>query len=228
MKHPIRYLLTGLSTLIIGIGTFYITHYAESRVLDRLFATPHLDPPVVATLDAVLSEEQEIYRTVLHEMFVREGTKLLVIESQTEGCHFYEDADSARLSARNEDFHTSIGEMFPTVENSTFDDYRDRNRTIGSLFLSDIGFDYVLLSPETYNRFFDSEAGHGWADFYKKYPRANGLIFFSKIGFNKQRDQALVYAGSACGGLCGDGSYVLLRRRADKWAIEKAVRVWIS
>lgn len=54
------------------------------------------------------------------------------------------------------------------------------------------------------------------------------LHAFSHVGFDRDRTQALVYVSYTCGGLCGDGQYVLLERSARGWRIARSVRSWIS
>ena len=34
------------------------------------------------------------------------------------------------------------------------------------------------------------------------YPQSGGSVFLSPVGFNKKKNQAIVYMGSICGGLC--------------------------
>jgi hypothetical protein len=54
------------------------------------------------------------------------------------------------------------------------------------------------------------------------------LLFFSRIGFNPQYNQAFLYAGKSCGGLCGFGSYFLLAKQEGKWIIERQQGLWVS
>ena len=51
---------------------------------------------------------------------------------------------------------------------------------------------------------------------------------FSHIGFNPGRTQAIVYVSYDCGGMCGDGHFVLLERSGRKWRIAGSVMSWIS
>lgn len=51
---------------------------------------------------------------------------------------------------------------------------------------------------------------------------------FSHIGFNPARTQAIVYVSYVCGGMCGDGHYVLLNRSGRVWRIATSLRAWIS
>ena len=39
----------------------------------------------------------------------------------------------------------------------------------------------------------------------------------SAVGFNVDKTLALVYVGHSCGGLCGGGSYHLLKKAGEKW-----------
>jgi hypothetical protein len=54
------------------------------------------------------------------------------------------------------------------------------------------------------------------------------LNAFSHIGFNAGRTQAIVYVSYVCGGMCGDGHYVLLERTGRRWRISRHTMSWIS
>jgi hypothetical protein len=68
----------------------------------------------------------------------------------------------------------------------------------------------------------------GWRTFYQKYPDAGGIMRFSRVGFNRAHDRALLYSTISCGWLCGTGHYFLLRKESGKWVISKSQMVWIS
>jgi hypothetical protein len=57
----------------------------------------------------------------------------------------------------------------------------------------------------------------GWEGFYARYPNSGGYIIMSAVGFNHDRTLAVVYTGSACGGLCGRWGLHLLRKVNGKW-----------
>ena len=59
-------------------------------------------------------------------------------------------------------------------------------------------------------------------------PYANVVATFSQVGFSEDGQLALVYMGLRCGGLCGAGDLILLRRAPDGWTQVKAVSLWIS
>ena len=74
----------------------------------------------------------------------------------------------------------------------------------------------------------DGRVENFWARFYKKYPNSSGLVFFSKVGFNDRHDQAFVYVGRTCGGLCGAGEYVLLNKVNGQWVVRDEEGLWVS
>jgi hypothetical protein len=50
----------------------------------------------------------------------------------------------------------------------------------------------------------------------------------SRVGFNRARNQALVYGYYHCGGLCGEGEILLLEKIDGYWLIRNRVGLWIS
>jgi hypothetical protein len=68
-----------------------------------------------------------------------------------------------------------------------------------------------------------------WRAFYQRFPRSQGLVTFSRVGFNAARTQAVVLVTRGCGGLCGMGNVVLLDRDpAGRWRVVRSDMLWIS
>ena len=55
-----------------------------------------------------------------------------------------------------------------------------------------------------------------------------GLIEFSRVGFNHDHTEALVYVAYYAGSLDGSGDYCLLRKVGGKWVFISSSMVWIS
>ncbi len=68
----------------------------------------------------------------------------------------------------------------------------------------------------------------GWKEFTKRYPKAPGIFVVSRIGFNQEHTEAVLYAAKACGNLCGDGQYVWLVKRDGAWVVAGQTTVWIA
>ncbi len=67
----------------------------------------------------------------------------------------------------------------------------------------------------------------GWSNFKKKYPYSSGFIFLSRVGFNKDKTQALIYVGELWGPLAGVGYYILYNLENGEWISKASFMVWI-
>lgn len=87
---------------------------------------------------------------------------------------------------------------------------------------------YKFIGERELHGIFEVGAKSGWSKFYELYPKSHGYWDFSPVGFNTAGDQALVYVGHHCGGLCGNGSYIVLQKKGDQWSVESWTMAWIS
>ena len=69
---------------------------------------------------------------------------------------------------------------------------------------------------------------NGWEKFYKRFPDSGGIVGVSRVGFNLETNQALVYVEHGCGDLCGTGHYMLLDKGESGWKVAKRYMSWIS
>lgn len=58
-----------------------------------------------------------------------------------------------------------------------------------------------------------------WKGFFKEYSSAHGFVSVSRVGFNRQMDQAFVHIGWRCPGLCGQWSFLLLAKKDGTWML---------
>ncbi len=86
----------------------------------------------------------------------------------------------------------------------------------------------TLISEEERTALFQNTQGNAWEAFYQKYPNSQGIMTLSRVGFNKNLDQALLYVGNQSHYLAGAGFYVLLERTNSGWVIIKSTMSWIS
>jgi hypothetical protein len=62
----------------------------------------------------------------------------------------------------------------------------------------------------------------------------NAAVIFqvSVVGFNADRNRAMVYVGHNCGGLCGGGTYHLMVKKDGQWQVDRGYRgtscMWAS
>jgi len=121
-----------------------------------------------------------------------------------------------------------VEESLKEMSAETLQNFRLENSSLHTLRASMVlGRKYILFSLKDRQELFRINQS-GWDVFYNRYPDAPGIITFSKVGFNKTMDQALVYVGIQSNWLAGVGNFYLLQLVNGKWVIEAQVNSWIS
>jgi hypothetical protein len=69
---------------------------------------------------------------------------------------------------------------------------------------------------------------NGPPSFEKLFPGADGIISFSRVGFDSGLDEAIVSRSFFCGFLCGSGWHYVLRKRWGKWEVASKRMIWVS
>ncbi|HJQ55199.1 MAG TPA: hypothetical protein VJ825_15275 [Gemmatimonadaceae bacterium] len=67
-----------------------------------------------------------------------------------------------------------------------------------------------------------------WSEFYTRFPRTNGLIRVSAIGYSADHNRAALMVDVGCGGLCGNGYIVVVNRAQGRWRIANITGTWVS
>ena len=210
----------GFITFLVGMVPFYYPFEGLFRVNGGLsdcegqfdvlprYGMPSGVTPGVGYVD----DSRAVYATVLEdEMY---GRAYLVVGDTTTPTDWFAGLDRDRQLAG--------------VEKETFDGYSRRNSTSRYLrpeLIDDPRVHFLDFGDSS--EIFKTRR-NGWAEFRKRFPRANGLLTFSTVGFNLARTQALVSVERQCGGLCGDGKFVLLKKVNGRWMILRKINAWKS
>lgn len=103
-----------------------------------------------------------------------------------------------------------VRKMLPGIQADTIADFEAKSKKADQL---ESGFSLevpcILVTGEEINAILGAH-GNGWDNFYKKYPGAQGILSFSQVGFDRQKNQALAYFGNQSNYLGGAGCRVLL------------------
>jgi hypothetical protein len=138
--------------------------------------------------------------------------------------------DTAFLSAPSHE--RSFGPLLAPHVAATLADYLERGQSRARLDAHAFKARgrVELVTPEALAALVTSPAGPNeyWRAFYARFPGSTGSISFSRPGYDATRNHALLHYGHRCGGRCGDGGYVLLERRDDKWVVLRRVVTWMS
>ena len=177
--------------------------------------------------DEVDAEEYAVYSAIIDARAKRAGEeggkpeRVLVVSDMTEPWHDFTNEEA---------FYAGLKESSKELLDETIEDYKSKNRKPHKLSprLS-VKVRYVLVDADEIRGFFKGKGPAGWEDFYKKYPTSGGFLTFSRVGFNSDKTQALVYQSHNCGGLCGEGSCLLFVKKDGAW-VEKGVvgGMWMS
>ena len=222
LRHGLR-LGVAILTFSIGIAIFWplrVIQRMETALVDRFY--DHDLSTVAITFDSV-SDANEVYGALIHERFTVKD-KLIVICSETTGFRMLVNESMESEWKYPDQFHNMMKELMPEAEAQTLDDYLSKNETSEQLKVWNLDINYVLVKRSDLPPGVDDF----WARFDAKYPNSSGLIFFSNVGFNERHDQAFVYVARNCGGLCGSGGYVLLKKINGKWEIVNEQNMWLS
>jgi hypothetical protein len=168
------------------------------------------------------SEEYVVYKALLKQMFISENTKRLIIDGLTEADNFYNDYPkvrkkfTSRFKGTTEDFITKNTEAYEL--NDKFNLEVKLNILNGN------------EREELFKELNKKGSYDEWAEILsQKYSKGGAeIIRLSRVGFNADKSQALVFVSFQCGWTCGEGNYVLLAKKEGQWKVKKKDMTWIS
>ena len=85
----------------------------------------------------------------------------------------------------------------------------------------------TVVSREARDEIFSICPG-GWDRFSESYPGTRGYLTLSRNAFAPEGHEALVYTEEHCGRWCAEGSFVLLRRVAGEWRVQRKLALWVT
>lgn len=187
-----------------------------SSLLPDRSSTPTIIPSPSATPDATM-EEERVYASLVNALY--SSSSLLVIMDQTQ---------TSVLGLADETTYQHVEDSLKNLSADTMQNFRTNNAATQTLRASMVlSVQYILFSQKDRQELFQINQS-GWDVFYNRYPDAPGIITFSKAGFNKTMDQALVYLGIQSNWLAGAGNFYLMKKVDGKWMIDEQVMSWIS
>jgi hypothetical protein len=164
-----------------------------------------------------LDDEYAVYAALIEDRYLKEGVDLIVIRDQTTVFPLGPDVT-----------YEQVSQSVPALEEATYDDFLAVNEEPVPLDPSlDLGFDYTLVSLQDLEEFL---GGGAWSydAFYRRFPNSQGLMELSRVGFNSDHTQALVYVANQHALLGGEGYYLLLGKQDGAWQVDFELPLWIS
>jgi len=180
-----------------------------------LLALPRARIDSIAYQTEISPDEYAVYDAVIGDLFAGDkvtpdqagkvSAKLLLIENHT----VKYPSDGSTLNARYY--------LTASISPETLADYERQNNSPEVLKRSlNISLYYLLINS--------AESKRSVADLRGR--EVQGTVSVSRVGFNRDRTEALVYRSYICGGLCGYGSVLFLKRADNRWKVETKATLW--
>jgi hypothetical protein len=214
LKRTFLYVILAILTFGIGIGLVAIRSFVKKGRAVNLY---ELEKTWPKNSEDRWLEENAVYAALIKARGLRAKSIPILVQSQT--------ISTMKSDEFREGFFFEY-EAPEGLSRETFEDYRKIDPSERRLDSGlDLSHPVVFLDQGESKRFFETEGGR--SAFGREYPHSEGIVWYSRVGFNKQMDQALVYRWLYCGGLCGDGGYIVLKKTAAGWEIADS-KIWIS
>ncbi|HLW99808.1 MAG TPA: hypothetical protein VKR82_14260 [Candidatus Acidoferrales bacterium] len=183
-------------------------------------------------------DDNAIYSEVIGQKYVHEGVERIVI-----GDHTSMGLPPILMGMTQFGNSEEAQKFRDAVAKETKVDYDQKNKSPVALEQKQFSLKVLvaMISEAERDRIFpvasdDKKSGsghisngkHGMEEFNRLYPKSQGFMSLSRIGFSPNKTQALVYVANVCGGLCGTGELYLLCKVDGKWKIQNELMVWIS
>jgi len=169
------------------------------------------------------TDELDIYSATIQEVLLKDhddSARVIIRERTSAG---YPPGMASMKSTEDEE-----KDLLGSISTSARDNFDAQNKTSCILEPHIQPVERIqLLSAREERASFLGRSG-SWKLFNAKYPGAIGFTIVSRIGFNSEHDQALVYLGNSCGLLCGHGYLVVLKKHNGKWKVLNQASVWAA
>lgn len=232
MRRLIFRPLVLMLTFLVGLFVTFLFTFAVDA-WTRLFDDPAAEnipalcrseaidgPNACAQPTAREIEEYAIYSMLLKAMYQGGHSSMAFIMDRTS----VDNLECKAIASPLEELRQRI----PLMKQETLDSFREANR-------QSYPFDNRLRLPghitwiaaEDIKSYF-VEGGGGWQAFKRDYEGVPGFFTFSKVGFNRDMNQALLYFTSTWGEKCGITSIVFLVKEDGAWRIKGSIESSIS
>lgn len=202
--------------LILVISASLFAACQEEITTPPANPTPTLPPAETPELDREI-EESAVYTALLENSFIGDHIEQYLIMDQTRVNHpELLEQDLANL------------QKFKPLDKELMDDFLAANQQPTALEpILDIELQYQLLTQEEVNELRPLDEESGWQIYYEKFPNAVGFIYLSRVGFNADLSQAVVYYEQYHYDQPIKGGYQVLNRQDGEWVVEYGYE-WIT
>ena len=162
-------------------------------------------------------EEYAVYNNLLETEFKGDGIDQVLIIDHTR-------VNSAKLIERDLAAFQENTPLAPELIAS----FKERNQQSYPLNpILDFGVKYKLLTQEEVDELRPLDEASGWKLLYEKYPNSYGFVYLSRVGFNADFSEALIYTESFHYDQPIKGGYYLMVKQSGRWVVENSFE-WMT
>jgi hypothetical protein len=183
---------------------------------------------LVPGINRTAAEEYSVYSSTINGTHNEDRFRMFVIRDRTIPC--------LRTGGWCSSQH--ITRLLPKLSDETLNDYLSQNNEpmrLSNYFslkgspvmLSDMELpEFLVSSKSRINLSPIPSKKIRWGEFYQNFPLSPGLISLSRIGFNSEMNQALVYQETQGNDNGTWGRYHLLTKRTGRWVVDDTQEEW--
>jgi hypothetical protein len=161
-------------------------------------------------------DEREVVKKCLDLLFV--GEKQAVLAETRGGLGM--PSDEARMLEY-------IRENLDGIREETIEDFRSKNRERHPIAPDlDPKGRLIPVGDEEFRRIFRD--GAGWTRLRETFPDSDGTLRISRVGFDEDITQALVYAGQQFDWNVGSSGFLLFEKAGEGWTETGRAGEWLS
>jgi hypothetical protein len=223
------------SALITTVSAALIVGVLAAGVVAFRYARGRVQPPatwrsLAHPVPETSVEEYAVYSAIINKVHFEERLRSFVLRDHSAPC------------ARANDWcaDTQVRGSFPKLMTETLEDYVTQNQESAPLnksfelqrpaiMLSDQDLSGLLIRTNRKVSFSPLRSRKiQWNEFYSRYPLSPGMISLSRVGFDSQMQQALVYeemTGNAEGTW---GRYFVLTKVSEKWIVQDQIECYFA
>lgn len=132
-----------------------------------------------------------------------------------------------RMPDSDERMISHIRESFDGLDEETLSDFLAKNREKHPVEPDlNPGGRLVCVGDEEFEHIFRD--GEGWERFRRTFPESDGTLRFSRVGFDRDVTQAILYAGQQFDWNVGSGGFWMFSKSDGEWIETGSLGSWLA
>lgn len=169
---------------------------------------------------SIAAEQKKTYKVDFDEYIVYSAVMNSRIEMPAAGGMFFVVAEETNKDSVAKDYGQSPDGK-NDIDPSLIEDFNSKNakehRLEGDKFPP--GAHVKIITEKELSEIFSGFSKDGWRVFRERYIGAGGILYFSRVGFNTEKTQALLEVRNQANWEMGVGYKVFLKKRDNVWEV---------